>query len=123
MPFLTEQEFRNHVGEQLGDQLANTTLTFEAAERGAQQTIVRITGISVPGNAADAPDWTKEPAAYLIVHSLSGQLNWSEERRQWARERRRFAIEELRGWAEAQRDRGDDDTDARTGLIDHMIHF
>lgn len=123
MPFLTEQEFRDHVGDQLGDQLANSPTTFEAAEKGASQTIVRITGIDVPDDAANAPTWTKEPAAYLIVHALSGQLNWSEERRQWARDRRRFAIEELQGWAEAQRDRSDEDTDARTGRIDHMVHF
>lgn len=123
MPILTDTEFANHVGEKLADQLVDAPSTFAAAEAGAAQKVAGITGIDVPSDATDAPEWAKQPTAFLVMHALSGQINWSEERRQWAREARSDALEELHRQAERRADGPEDSASPTVDAISGLTCF
>jgi hypothetical protein len=110
VPFLSEDEFTDHVGGNLASKLVKTSASFEAAERGAAATIERLTGAEAPPDAADAPPWAKQPAARLVLYALAGQVEWSEERMSWVRDARQAALDELRARAERIEASPDDET-------------
>ncbi|MCB0713401.1 MAG: hypothetical protein KDD67_13820 [Ignavibacteriae bacterium] len=87
MPFITLQELEDHVGKDDVRMVTDEPGAFAAAERGAATVIEAITGISIPANPADAPEWTKQPACWLTYDALfSRASNISQEKLQlWAR--------------------------------------
>jgi hypothetical protein len=99
MPFLTKTEFQQYASTQMVNVLEHDTNAFDEAERGAGQTVVRITGVQPPADAVNAPAWSKQPMKWLVYDIMIDSLkNVSEETMQRARDNRRKAIEELQGW-------------------------
>lgn len=71
MPFITRQEATLlALGEELAGLIFGTgDEVFTALEKSAAQIITSETGAAAPGNAAEAPEWAKLPAA-LIIYSI-----------------------------------------------------
>lgn len=121
MPLLTRAEFDVHIGKGDAALVTSEPNSFETAEAAASETVVSITGITIPESVDDAPAWAKQPVAWLVYHALLNRLTSipAEKIQMW--EKRRQAAEEMLT-RQAGRLTGTDDsgTSAATGKIDGM---
>jgi|GEM_PF-5349678 len=98
MPLLTEAEMKKIVGVSQFDSLFGTgesQADFEKSELAASDAVVQITGITIPADASEAPDWCKEPTAHIIVYANIGRTSKDEKVVKWAEGLRTIAIENL----------------------------
>lgn len=125
MPFLASDELADHVGQSLAQQLvpAAEPEVFTAAEAAAAQRVTAITDVEAPDDPAAAPTWAKGPVAALVTHTLSGQVNWSDERRQWVAEMKNDALDALRLQAQRIENSPDDPTFGTVAPLDDIISY
>ncbi|HVZ41366.1 MAG TPA: hypothetical protein VHI13_18950, partial [Candidatus Kapabacteria bacterium] len=81
--------------------------------------IVELAGVEEPETAADAPEWIRQPAAYLTFNALVPRMR-SPELITWAAERARAAEAQLKGRRGSTRSSG---SGASVGEIKHIPHW
>ncbi|HVZ38181.1 MAG TPA: hypothetical protein VHI13_02815, partial [Candidatus Kapabacteria bacterium] len=83
MPFISLRDLEINIGVLQVQALALKPAEFEAAERAAAIRIVELAGVEEPETAADAPEWIRQPAAYLTFNALVPRMR-SPELITWA---------------------------------------
>lgn len=96
MGFLSLAEFQERAPKPLVGSLMQTVGSFDAVARDVAVQISTATGVAIPDDPADAPAWTKGPAAALTFYALLGNAaQVSPELLQWANTMRANALAEL----------------------------
>lgn len=99
MPFITQAQFEGYASQAMVSVMKHNADAFTQAERGAGQIITRITGVPSPTDVVDAPEWSVQPACWLVYDIMLDSLNnVTPEIVERARQARKKAIEELEGW-------------------------
>ena len=65
MPFTTLAKITNFIPKAINTALANEAV-FTDVEKAASLIVANITGIEIPVDVADSPDWIHLPIAYII---------------------------------------------------------
>lgn len=95
MPFLQAEELVKHIPVNWAESILQETQSFQEAEHAAALRVTAITGQTVPEDANDAPDWTKQPVAFMVLYARIGFLNPTREQMEWAGTLNRQALDDL----------------------------
>lgn len=85
MPFVTLAEISSKLLPNVYAKLAESIDDFNRIERDAAEVISDLSGLAIPTNVNDAPEWVVTPAAWIINYLvLSSTSGISEEGRKLA---------------------------------------
>lgn len=74
MPILARDELSSYIDESVAKLLTKEPKGFERTESAVADLIHRKTGLEIPADANNAPDWAKEAAALLITARRIGSI-------------------------------------------------
>ena len=102
MPLLQPQELSGYISKTYADMITKDANSFTMAEKAVSDVVHRKTGITIPDDASNAPDWAKEAAAYLILYRRIGVIiNPSPAFVSWAHNMHKQAMDSLSEHKEA----------------------
>lgn len=65
MPFTTLEKIKNYIPKAINTALTDSAV-FDDVEKAASLIVSNITGIEIPADVANSPDWIHLPMAYII---------------------------------------------------------